>query len=225
MVHDGGCGRILRMRGGGLPVTPSGDRRKRGQAGPQGGGWKGKKKWIVYDKPNRIELRKQKVDRHSVKLGERAKKNVEKRRKEQMAVREELVRAGRPWNEKEVSKRGVGIHACGIERGGANRARARGRASIPTSSCRDNSKPCLMQKSSRTKVPGKALWEDAKEDARSHEPCSGYGKGLTKGLKEKRLAGEAAYLDKLRRSVCLCAHPYFTLYPKPAANNLDRHRR
>ena len=49
-------------------------------------------------------------------------------------------------------------------------------------------------------MAGKALWEDKEEDARSHEPCHNFGKGLTKGLREARMAAEAAYLNKLSRS-------------------------
>jgi hypothetical protein len=42
---------VLRLRGGEKKF--SGQPRKRGAPGPQGGGWKGKKKWIIYKKPSR----------------------------------------------------------------------------------------------------------------------------------------------------------------------------
>lgn len=48
-------------------------------------------------------------------------------------------------------------------------------------------------------MAGKSLLEDKEEDARSHEPCHNFGKGLTKGLREARMAAEAAYLNKLSR--------------------------
>jgi len=43
--------RVLRLRGGEKKF--SGQPRKRGAPGPQGGGWKGKKKWVIYKKPSR----------------------------------------------------------------------------------------------------------------------------------------------------------------------------
>jgi hypothetical protein len=64
---------------------------------------------------------------------------------------------------------------------------------------RADSCPFLNGQKGREKVVGKALWEDREEDARSHEPCDNFGKGQTKGLREARMAAEAAYIDKLSR--------------------------
>ena len=106
--NEAWCGNawVLRVRGGGrigkAGGKPGGFARKRGEAGPQGGGWKGKKKWITYKNPNRIEVAKQKRDKLAVKLGQRAMRNNEIRRVKQLATRAELIKAGRPWNEKEV---------------------------------------------------------------------------------------------------------------------------
>lgn len=52
---------------------------------------------------SRIELAKHKREKRAVKLGDRVTENMKRRKVEQMKVRQQLLKEGRQWNEKEVS--------------------------------------------------------------------------------------------------------------------------